>query len=189
MLLPQVHQTYFHLVPIWLRWHLLPLSQKNLINSKAHNVQRANLIRRNLPKNLEYATTMGLNVIQKERRGWTEHLPNYTTQGRQNGTSSVHSLSVYNTVVVPCFKALLASGPGPSTSQPMSPGPQLLEYMSMLSSLWFKAKNSHASVDQMPESKRRTPETKESKISSTSSQWLNASNCNVDSFWHVWSSI
>lgn len=42
-----------------------------------------------------------------------------------------YSLLLYNTIVVPSSKALLASGPGPSTSQPMSPGPQLLEYMSM----------------------------------------------------------
>ena len=59
----------------------------------------------------------------------SKDLPNDTTQGRQNGKSSVHSLSVYNTVVIPRSKAVLASGPGPFTSQPMSPGPQLLEYI------------------------------------------------------------
>ena len=129
---------------------------------------------------------MGLNVIQKEWRGWTEHLPNYTTRDRQNGESSVHSLSVYNTVVVPSSKALLASGPGPFTSQPKFPGPQLLEYMSMYSSLCIKDESSCASVDQMPESKRRIPETKKRKIASTSSQWLRTPNSNVDSFWHVY---
>ena len=111
---------------------------------------------------------MGLNAIQNEWRGWTEHLPNYTTQGRQNGERSVHSLSVYNTVVVPSSKALLASGPGPFTSQPMFPGPQLLEYMSMYSSLCIKDESCCASVDETPEPKRQTPETKESKIASTS---------------------
>ena len=67
----------------------------------------------------------------------------------------------HNTFLEPSSNAFLVNGPGPSTRQPMSPGPQLLEYMSMLSSLCTKAADSVASVDLIPSSKRRMPNTRQ----------------------------
>ena len=62
---------------------------------------------------------------------------------------------------MPFSKAALVSGPGPSISDAESAGPQLLEYMSILSSLCTKAADSVASVDLMSSSKIRMPDTRE----------------------------
>ena len=67
---------------------------------------------------------------------------------------------------MPFSKAALVSGPGPSICHAISPGPQLLEYMSILSSLCTKAADSVASVDLMSSSKRRMPDTREYGIQS-----------------------
>ena len=67
---------------------------------------------------------------------------------------------------MPFSKAALVSGPGPSICHAISPGPQLLEYMSMLSSLCTKAADSVASVDLMSSSKMRMPDTREYGIQS-----------------------
>ena len=62
---------------------------------------------------------------------------------------------------MPFSKAALVSGPGPSIWHAESSGPQLLEYMSILSSLCTKAADSVASVDLMSSSKIRMPDTRE----------------------------
>ena len=62
---------------------------------------------------------------------------------------------------MPFSKAALVSGPGPSICHAISPGPQLLEHMSILSSLCTKAADSVASVDLFLPSKMRMPYTRE----------------------------
>jgi len=62
-----------------------------------------------------------------------------------------------HTIRVPCSRTSVNRGPGPSTCQPMSPGPQLLEYMSIRFFLWLSALASDWSVDLVRSSNIRTP--------------------------------
>ena len=69
-----------------------------------------------------------------------------------NGKSSNHSIKY---LLMPFSKAALVSGPGPSIGHAESSGPQLLEYMSILSSLCTKAADSVASVASFSSSRKR----------------------------------
>ena len=67
---------------------------------------------------------------------------------------------------MPFSKAALVNGPGPSIIHAESSGPQLLEYMPIISSLCTKAADSVASVASFTSSKKRMPNRREYGIES-----------------------